>query len=166
MEHYEQYYELTKGTSWTLRISLDDLSEEDIAQLTAMKQSTIEKDLASIRYDTMFEDACMHLQRIYKTIANRYATGHEEKLDYLNKVYEVSRSSQIGQLEGQASFMLGKAYEEAGCLETALTCYENFYKIAKKDRDSEDYGKAAEACAKCHQRFHILLYVVCQIIEY
>jgi hypothetical protein len=95
MEHYEQYYNLTKGTTWRLRISLDDLSEEDMAKLSEMKQSTIEADLAHIKYESMFEDACMHLQRIYKCMANRYAKDHEEKLDYLNRVYQVSKSSKF-----------------------------------------------------------------------
>jgi cytochrome c-type biogenesis protein CcmH/NrfG len=58
----------------------------------------------------------------------------------------------IGKLEGQASFMLGKAYEEAGDLQTALQCYSNFYELSKQNKDSEDYGQAAEACAKCHQK--------------
>lgn len=73
---------------------LDDLTKEEIDKLKKVKHSMIEPELAHIYYNFMFADACMHLQRVYKIIASRYARDNQEKIDYLNRVYQVCESSE------------------------------------------------------------------------
>jgi tetratricopeptide (TPR) repeat protein len=152
MQHFENYYNLCNGQDWQLETRLADLSKNEIDKLNELKRSLIEPELLNIELNTMFEDSCMHLQRLYKLIANRYAKSHTEKLEYLTKVYEVCKSSSIHRLEGQASYLLGNAYETDNNLETALSCYKNFYEISKRDNDRENFGKASEALAKCYQK--------------
>jgi hypothetical protein len=58
----------------------------------------------------------------------------------------------IGALEGQASLLLGNAYTEDNKLEVALSYYNNYYEISKRDKDFKNYGKASEALAKCYEK--------------
>lgn len=59
---------------------------------------------------------------------------------------------QIGSLEGQASLLLGNLYEEIGDYRTALSYFENYYEISRRDNDLVNFGRASESLAKCHEK--------------
>lgn len=152
MEHFQEYYNLTKDTNYTKNIKFEDLSHDDIAKLKQINKINIEDFLKNIDNDKLFIDACIHLQRIYKIIANKYATNIEEKISYLTKAYDVCKSSSIGILEGQTSYLLGNIYIENSNLDISLSYFNNYYEISKRGKDLENLGKASEALAKCYEK--------------
>jgi hypothetical protein len=93
MYHFEQYYNLTKSTDWHTRQNFEDFTRDDIEKLESIRRQNIETEFKDFYNSQMFTQACLHLQRIYKTISNRYANEQEEKIEYLTKAYEVSKSS-------------------------------------------------------------------------
>ncbi len=93
MNNFQQYYELTKGTDWTKKSDYEDLNNNDVQTLEKIKKANVEDYLKKIDDQRMFIDACVHLQRIQRIIANRFAKDPEEKILYLSKAYEVCKSS-------------------------------------------------------------------------
>ena len=93
MNNFQQYYELTKGTDWTKKSDFEDLNNNDVQTLEKIKKANVEDYLKKIDDQRMFIDACVHLQRIQRIIANRFAKDPEEKILYLSKAYEVCKSS-------------------------------------------------------------------------
>lgn len=152
MNHFQEYYNLTKGNDWSLSSHFDDLSSEDVEKLHKIRNFKVEDNLKNMDLSSMFIDACIHLQRIFRAISTKFTKDPEEKIAYLTKAYDVCKSSLIGSLEGQASFLLGNAYSENSSLETALSCYKNYYDISKREKDLENFGKASEALANCHEK--------------
>ena len=59
----------------------------------------------------------------------------------------------IGILEGEASYLLGNAYLENENMEIALTYFHKYYDISKNEKNYENLGKAAEALAKCYEKY-------------
>lgn len=164
---------MTKGKDWDLQTHFEDLSVKDVENIKKIKKMFYEDNLKSMNIDIMYIDACINLQRIYRIVANKYAKNIDEKIMYLTKSQDVCKSSKyfkdslawllwfilycikkgmITFLEGQASYLLGNAYTENSKLEIALSCYKNFYEISKRDKDLENFGKASEALAKCHEK--------------
>jgi len=93
MEHFQEYYNLTKGHDWQLVQHFDDLNKKDIDKINMTKKANIQENIRSLADDKMFTDACIHLQRIYKIISSKYCGTQEAKIDYLTKAYEVCKSS-------------------------------------------------------------------------
>jgi hypothetical protein len=93
MEHFREYYNMTKEHDWTISNYLKDLSGEDIKKLNEIKNSQIEENIRYKLDEKMFSEACVHLQRLYRILANRYAKNTEQKLEYLKMAHEVCQSS-------------------------------------------------------------------------
>lgn len=93
MEHFQEYYNLTNNTNYVKNNNFEDLSPADIEKLKKINKINVEEYLKNIEDNKMFTDACIHLQRIYKIIANKYAKDINEKISYLCKAYDVSKSS-------------------------------------------------------------------------
>jgi hypothetical protein len=93
MEHFQEYYNLTKNTNYVKNNKFDDLSPTNIDKLRQINKINVEDYLKKIEDNRMFIDACIHLQRIYKIIANKYTKDIDEKISYLSKAYDVSKSS-------------------------------------------------------------------------
>jgi hypothetical protein len=93
MEHFQEYYNLTNNTSHVKNNKFEDLSPNDIEKLKNINKINVEDYLKNIEDNNMFTDACIHLQRIYKIIAYKYTKDIDEKIDYLSKAYDVSKSS-------------------------------------------------------------------------
>lgn len=152
LDHFLQYCALTEGKDWEVNYQFEDFSKIDRDRILAIKRSNVEEGVKHLMNDKMFKDACIHLGRLYKAISDRFAKDHDEKIDYLTKAYEVCKSSAIKTLEGQASLVLGNAYSECNRLEVAIPFYNNYYEIAKKEKDLENFGIASEALALCYEK--------------
>lgn len=152
MQHFETYYKLSQGQDWSVKNSYEDLDKSDQQILNEIKTRNIEKHLKESDLSNMFIDACIHLQRLYRIIAYRYAKDLSEKIEYLKQAYDVCKVSKIDSLEGMSSSLLGAAYEEAADNETALTYFGYYYDISKRDNDLVNVGKAAEAISICYEK--------------
>ena len=95
MDHFEEYYNLTKGTDWIKKNSFEDLNKAELLRLENIKNENVEDYLRTLEDERMFIDACIHLQRIYRVISNRYAKDLEEKIQFLSKSYQVCKSSKF-----------------------------------------------------------------------
>lgn len=103
MEHLEAYHTLSEGQDWALHSTFDDLDKSARARIEKIRQENVEaflqdKYLEESAY-SMFVDSCVHLQRLYRIIANRYAKDVDEKIEYLKKVFEVCKKSKLKTLE-------------------------------------------------------------------
>lgn len=152
LEHFEKYYDLTNGQDWTKKNDFPDLNNNETQQLEKIKTTSVESYLLKLEDQRMFIDACIHLQRIQRIIANRFSKDPEEKIMFLSKAYQVCKTSLIGALEGEASLLLGNAYAENSKLDIGLSFYNNYYEISRRDKDTENFGKASEAVAKCYEK--------------
>ena len=95
MNHFQEYYELTKGTDWTKKNDFEDLVNSEVQVLEKIKRLNVEDYLKKIEDQRMFIDACIHLQRIQRIIANKFSKDPEEKILYLSKAYQVCKSSKF-----------------------------------------------------------------------
>jgi hypothetical protein len=95
MEHFQEYYNLTKDTNYVKTNKFADLSPSDIEKLKQKNKINIEDFLKNIEDDKLFTEACIHLQRTYKIIADKYAKNIDEKISYLSKAYDVCKSSKF-----------------------------------------------------------------------
>ncbi len=93
MHQFQEYYNLTKDSSFTKSPRHEDLSYDDIQQLEKITKSTVEDFLRDIDDERLFVNACIHLQRIYKLISSKYSRNLDEKIEYLSKAYEVCKNS-------------------------------------------------------------------------
>lgn len=93
MDHFQEYYALTRNKDWPATHNLDDFSKKDMDKISSIKKANIQENIRNLADEKMFTDACIHLQRIYKIISNKYAKTQEEKIEYLTKAYEVCKSS-------------------------------------------------------------------------
>lgn len=152
VSQFQSYFDLTQGKDWKVKHHFSEFSKPDRDRILAIKRSNVEEGVQHFLDDRMFKDACIHLGRLYKIISDRFATDHEEKIEYLSKAYDVCKSSSIKTLEGQASLVLGNAYSECSRLEIAIPFYNNYYEISKKEKDLENFGIASEALAKCNEK--------------
>jgi len=143
---------LTSGKDWKIKLQLEDFNKSDKDRIRAIKSVDVEPGIKELLGERMFKDACIHLSRIYRIIANRFAESEENRLEYLTKAFEVCKTSGIRQLEGQASLILGNAYSDCGRLETAISFYNRYYEISKQEKDLENFGIASEALAKCNEK--------------
>ncbi|RNA08109.1 tetratricopeptide repeat 29 [Brachionus plicatilis] len=152
MEHFQECYNLSNGKDWFFLNRSKAFTKNQVENLHKIRYQYAEDHLKNLESPTIFVDACIHLQRIFRIIADRYSPIAQEKIDLLTKAYQVCKSSFIGSLEGHASFLLGDAYTENKDLDTALACYKNYFDISKRDKDEENFGIASEAIAKCHEK--------------
>lgn len=152
VEQFQNYFDLTKGQNWKQQPNFSDFTKKQVDRIQAIKRNNIEENVKHLLSDNMFKDSCIHLGRLYKIIANRFAKDKEEKIEYLAKAYEVCKSSSIKTLEGQSSLLLGNAYSEISKLEIAIPFYNNYYEISKEENDLENFGIASEALAKCNEK--------------
>ena len=95
MNHFQEYYDLTKGTDWTKKNNFEDLSNSDVQMLEKLKNSNVEDYLKKLDDQRMFVDACIHLQRIQRIMATRFSKDVDEKIMYLSKAYQVCKSSKM-----------------------------------------------------------------------
>jgi hypothetical protein len=95
MEHFQEYYNLTKGKDWQLQQQFEDLTKKNIDKINMIKKVNIQENIRSLADDKLFTDACIHLQRIYKIISSKYCGTQEAKIDYLTKAYEVCKNSKL-----------------------------------------------------------------------
>lgn len=93
MDQFQEYFNLTKDKEWQLIQNFEDLSKKDIDKVNVIKKTNIQENIRSLADDRMFTDACIHLQRIYKIISNKYSKTQETKIEYLVKAYEVCKFS-------------------------------------------------------------------------
>lgn len=56
------------------------------------------------------------------------------------------------QVEGEAAYRLGQAYEKNGDPETALTYLNGYLETCQSNGNSDGIGKACEAIAKSYER--------------
>jgi len=138
LDHFEAYYKLCKNKTWAN-------SSEEIKEIT-------EGNVKFYKNNRLQTDSCVHLQRIYKVLAAKYAKDNNEKINYLQRVYDVSKESGIKVLEGVACFILGSCYKDNGDLETALKCFTTFFEITNEQNDLENFGIASEALANCYEK--------------
>ncbi len=152
-EHFLRFYELTKGTDWKMKHQFEDFNKSDKDRIRAIKSVHVEPGMKGLLGDRMFKDACIHLSRIFRVIADKFAESEEQKIEYLTKACEVCQSSGIRQLEGQASLTLGRAYSRCGRLETAVSFFNRYYEISKEEKDLENFGIASEVLAQCNEKW-------------
>lgn len=76
-----------------MRHQFEDFNKSDKEKIKSIKSSNVDPGLKVLLYDKMFKDACIHLSRIYRIIANRFVETDDDRLEYLTKSYEVSKSS-------------------------------------------------------------------------
>jgi hypothetical protein len=89
MNHFEQYYNLSKDKDW-----LKTLNNLPYGLINESSTQTVEEqDLMYDKDNRLFTDACINLQRIYKIIAHKYAKTIEDQTSYLTKAYEVCKDS-------------------------------------------------------------------------
>lgn len=125
-QNYENFYELTsEHTDWTY--------EED-------------------KY--MHCEACNHLARIYTNIAFQHeeVDNKEMYLSYLNQACDMAVKGGDKQLQGEASYRLGVAFEKNKDPETALVYLNKYLEICRSVGDNKGVGKACEAMAKAYER--------------
>ncbi|GFN94233.1 tetratricopeptide repeat protein 29 [Plakobranchus ocellatus] len=111
----------------------------------------------SVNGTSFYTDACIRLNNIYTIIGTELGrTGEEEdneaSLEILTQALEMAKCSQDKKLEGEASYMLGIAYQKNNQLDTALTHLFNFYESCQGDSNSEGIGTACDAIAKIYAR--------------
>lgn len=165
MEHLEAYHQLSEGQDWTVPTvttttshsdELDKSYSQSREKIERIRHENVEPFLRDTYLDecgrSMFVDSCVHLQRLYRIVATRYARDVNEKIEYLKKVFDVCKKSHIGSLEGQASLLLGNVYDEIGDHKTALSYFQNYYEISRRDNDLVNFGRASEALAKTHEK--------------
>jgi hypothetical protein len=95
LQHFEAYYTLSKDQDWSVVSHFDDLSDEDRLKLIKMRNENVEENLRSLENNSMSLNACIHLQRLYRIVANRYGNSLNEKIEYLKMANEVCKSSKI-----------------------------------------------------------------------
>ena len=93
MDHFENYHSLTTGKEWRCLNYFEDLNKKEADRINLIKKANIEENIRQSIDDRMFTDACIHLQRIYRIISNKFAKNQEEKIDYLIKSSQVCKSS-------------------------------------------------------------------------
>lgn len=120
---------------------------ENYYKLSTDHKEWIQSD--GLTYNT---DACIHLCRIYTTLARSESTEPETTLEYLNKALEMAKESLDRKLEGEASYRLGLAYDQGNDGETALLHLNNYLEICNASSDSDGIGKACDAIAKAYAR--------------
>ncbi len=97
LEHFENYYDLTKGNNWKFIQHFEDLNRKEIDKINMIKKTNIQENIRNLADDKLFTDACIHLQRIYKIMSNKYAKTQDKKIEYLTKAYEICKSSNYKQ---------------------------------------------------------------------
>jgi len=106
---------------------------------------------------SFYTDACIKLYHIYTIIGQEQGKSWDEEdremsLETLTKALEMAQCSQDKKLEGEASYVLGMAYQKLNQLDTALTHLFNFYESCQGDSNSEGIGRACDAIAKIYAR--------------
>ena len=88
MTHFEHYYVLCKNQDWTVDKSNQCYLNEP------NKKSDLDHDLDNYNHeDKLFTQSCIHLQRVYKVISERYCLNSTEKIEYLIKALDVCKES-------------------------------------------------------------------------
>ena len=95
---------MSRGKDWRRKTEYHDFNEDEIEKINEIKSSQVDAELKRKMDDKMFTDACVHLQRLFKIMANRYSKDIEEKIEYLTKAYDVCKSSELGFLAIWRSF--------------------------------------------------------------
>ena len=93
MNHFEDAFKISQGKDWFYLNKSKDFSKSQIDKLHKIRFQNVEDNLKNMDTLTIFVDVCIHLQRIYRIIADRYTTNTQEKIDILTKAYEVSKKS-------------------------------------------------------------------------
>ncbi|KAL8617141.1 hypothetical protein ACOMHN_014311 [Nucella lapillus] len=101
-----------------------------------------------------FTEACVHLYRIYTSIADQLEKEEEPEkmLEFLTKAFDKTKEAKDVKLEGNAAYRLGQAYEKSGDVDTALVHLNDFYQASKAAGRFESMGKACDAIAKAYAR--------------
>ncbi|ESO89436.1 hypothetical protein LOTGIDRAFT_125277 [Lottia gigantea] len=123
-EHFELYYNLS--------CNHDDWMKDDV---------------------TFHRDACINLYHINSVIGQELQDSDpEQSLEFLLKAFNKAKESCDRQLEGEAAYELGLAYERNGDGETALLHLNHFLETCKRAEDDEGIGRACDAIAKAYSR--------------
>lgn len=93
MEHFQECYNLSKGKDWFLLNKSKDFTKSEIEKLNKIRYQYAEENLKNLESPTIFVDVCIHLQRIYRIIADRYSVNALEKIETLSKAHEVCKNS-------------------------------------------------------------------------
>ncbi|XP_017675617.1 PREDICTED: tetratricopeptide repeat protein 29 isoform X1 [Lepidothrix coronata] len=120
-EHYEAFYQLTEGSSWT--------------------------DETGHTYNLL---ACEHLWRIYTLLADKMLENkeHQEAIKTLIKALKMAKEAGNVKMEGEAAYCLSLAYHFSGEQQTALSILNTSLAIFTALRDSAGLGRAYAAAAK------------------
>ncbi|XP_051646919.1 tetratricopeptide repeat protein 29 isoform X5 [Manacus candei] len=120
-EHYEAFYQLTEGSSWT--------------------------DETGHTYNLL---ACEHLWRIYTLLADKMLENkeHQEAITTLIKALKMAKEAGNVKMEGEAAYCLSLAYHFSGEQQAALSILNTSLAIFTALRDSAGLGRAYAAAAK------------------
>ncbi|XP_035179778.1 tetratricopeptide repeat protein 29 isoform X4 [Oxyura jamaicensis] len=133
-EHYEEFYQLTEGSTW--------------------------KDETGRTYYSL---ACEHLWRIYTIIADKMLENKEQEqaIKTLRKAFRMAKEGGDKKMEGEAAYCLSLAYHFAGEQKTALSgnyskAFEYFTKAFEaasilNNLPSEEETKTSCGIAKTHK---------------
>lgn len=93
MKHFEDAFKLSQGKDWFYLNKSNDFSKSQVEKLHQIRFQNVEDNIKNMDSLTIFVDVCIHLQRVYRIIAERYSTNAQEKIDLLTKAYEVCKNS-------------------------------------------------------------------------
>ncbi|XP_030630787.1 tetratricopeptide repeat protein 29 [Chanos chanos] len=99
---------------------------------------------------THYSRSCEGLCRVYTLLADRALQSQEYKtaIQILTKAYEMAKEAGDRQIEGNAAYRVGLAYQKAGDQLTAKRFLNIYMEISKILSDANNVGKAYKAIAK------------------
>ena len=75
---------MTQGKDWRKKSEIH-FTEDEIEKINEIKASQVDANLRRKLDDKMFTDACIHLQRLFKIMANRYSKDINEKIGKIGR---------------------------------------------------------------------------------
>jgi hypothetical protein len=90
MKHFESYYALCKNQDW-----IEEKTNKTSDLPSELEYEKLGAHTSKHDYQKLFTQACIHLQRVYKVISERYCNSSEEKIEYLIKGLDVCRESKL-----------------------------------------------------------------------
>ncbi|XP_025898439.1 tetratricopeptide repeat protein 29 [Nothoprocta perdicaria] len=121
VEHYEAFYELTLGSTWT--------------------------DETGRTYNSL---ACEHLWKTYTVLADKMLEDkqYQQVIKTLKKALKMAKEGGDMKMEGEAAYCLGLAYHFAGEEQAAIPILNTSVEIFTALCDSAGLGRAHEAITK------------------
>lgn len=102
---------------------------------------------------SLYNDACIHLYRIYTTIGDQIeAAEPEQSVSLFQKAYNMAEDSSDAKLTGEAAYRLGLSYAKKHEPETALVHLHVFLDSCTAAEDDEGIGRACDAIAAAHKQ--------------